>query len=62
MIFLISGMIADLKNAPPYSIIIFHACAHNPTGVDPKQEEWKMLAEVCLVATSCELNPKLRAT
>jgi aspartate/tyrosine/aromatic aminotransferase len=23
-----------------------HACAHNPTGVDPTQEQWKKLAEV----------------
>ncbi|KAG8437270.1 hypothetical protein GDO86_008103 [Hymenochirus boettgeri] len=22
----------------------FHACAHNPTGVDPRQEQWKELA------------------
>ena len=39
-------MTSDLKDAPPYSIIIFHACAHNPTGVDPSQEQWKILAEV----------------
>jgi len=29
-------MLADLKNATPGSIVLFHACAHNPTGVDPK--------------------------
>ena len=43
----LEGMVADLRDAPPFSIVIFHACAHNPTGVDPNQDEWKMLAKVC---------------
>eukprot|EP01125_Pyxidicula_operculata_P006962 TRINITY_DN237_c0_g1_i1.p1 TRINITY_DN237_c0_g1~~TRINITY_DN237_c0_g1_i1.p1 ORF type:complete len:408 (-),score=77.81 TRINITY_DN237_c0_g1_i1:79-1302(-) len=34
------GFIADLKAAPEGSIIVLHACAHNPTGVDPTKEEW----------------------
>lgn len=25
---------------------MLHACAHNPTGVDPTQEQWKKIAEV----------------
>ncbi|GLG94931.1 Aspartate aminotransferase [Gryllus bimaculatus] len=40
------GMIADLKNAPENSVIILHACAHNPTGSDPTQEQWKEIANV----------------
>jgi len=40
------GMIEDLKNAPPGSFIVLHACAHNPTGVDPTPEQWKGIAEV----------------
>ena len=36
----------DLRNAPLYSIVIFHACAHNPTGMDPSREQWKILAKV----------------
>lgn len=35
------GMLADIKAAPKGSIFLFHACAHNPTGVDPTQEQWK---------------------
>lgn len=31
------GMIEDLQNAPENSVVILHACAHNPTGVDPTQ-------------------------
>lgn len=31
----LDGMLKDLANAQPGSIILLHACAHNPTGVDP---------------------------
>eukprot|EP00667_Euglena_gracilis_P013523 EG_transcript_13959 len=40
------GMLEDLKSAPEGSIILLHACAHNPTGVDPTQEDWKEIAAV----------------
>ncbi|WFD42282.1 aspartate transaminase [Malassezia psittaci] len=40
------GMIKDLKNAPEHSIVLLHACAHNPTGVDPTHEQWRKIAEV----------------
>lgn len=42
------GFKATLENAPPRSVILLHACAHNPTGVDPTREEWKELAEVII--------------
>ena len=35
------GMIADIKAAPKGSVFLLHACAHNPTGVDPTMEQWK---------------------
>jgi len=40
------GMIADLENAPARSVILLHACAHNPTGVDPTQDQWKKICQV----------------
>nr|ACO15246.1 Aspartate aminotransferase, cytoplasmic [Caligus clemensi] len=40
------GMIEDLKNAPQNSVIILHAVAHNPTGIDPTQDQWKAIADV----------------
>ncbi|KAG2187298.1 hypothetical protein INT44_004983 [Umbelopsis vinacea] len=40
------GMIDDLKNAPKNSVVLLHACAHNPTGVDPTQEQWDEIAQV----------------
>lgn len=39
------GMIADIKALPKNSIILLHACAHNPTGVDPTEEQWLKIAE-----------------
>ncbi|KAH8885028.1 hypothetical protein GQ53DRAFT_751633 [Thozetella sp. PMI_491] len=35
------GMVRDIKAAPEGSIFLFHACAHNPTGVDPTEAQWK---------------------
>ncbi len=33
-------------SAPESSMIVLHACAHNPTGVDPTPEQWDRIAEV----------------
>jgi aspartate aminotransferase len=40
------GMLEDLDKADNESIIVFHVCAHNPTGCDPTIEEWKQILEV----------------
>jgi aspartate/tyrosine/aromatic aminotransferase len=40
-------MLQDLSDAPKRSVILLHVCAHNPTGVDPTQEQWKEIAKVC---------------
>lgn len=42
----IEGMLSTLQSAAPGSIIVLHACAHNPTGVDPSPDQWKRIAEV----------------
>eukprot|EP00057_Strongylocentrotus_purpuratus_P024478 XP_011678952.1 PREDICTED: aspartate aminotransferase, cytoplasmic [Strongylocentrotus purpuratus] len=42
----LEGMLEDLKGAPSNSVVILHGCAHNPTGVDATQEDWKQIAEV----------------
>lgn len=33
-------MLEDIENAPDKSIILLHACAHNPTGCDLTHEQW----------------------
>ena len=34
------GMIADLKSAAPGTVIVLHACCHNPTGYDLTPAQW----------------------
>src|SRR5699024_3704826 len=35
-----------LQEVPQGSIVVLHACCHNPTGVDPNLEQWKEIAEI----------------
>mmetsp|Transcript_114505 Transcript_114505/g.278054 ORF Transcript_114505/g.278054 Transcript_114505/m.278054 type:complete len:441 (-) Transcript_114505:66-1388(-) len=46
------GMMHDLHNAPDGSAVLLHACAHNPTGIDPSHEQWR---ELCALAIKKEL-------
>jgi len=41
-----AGAVADIKKIPEGSVIMLHACAHNPTGVDPTPEQWKELSHI----------------
>lgn len=34
------------QNAPERSIVLLHACAHNPTGVDPTPAQWKEISDI----------------
>jgi len=40
------GALLDIAKIPERSIILLHACAHNPTGVDPRPEQWAELSKV----------------
>lgn len=40
------GLVADLKAAEPGTAVLLHACAHNPTGVDPTHEQWEQIRKV----------------
>lgn len=37
---------ADVKGAEDDSLFLLHACAHNPTGVDPTPEQWAELSQL----------------
>jgi aspartate aminotransferase, cytoplasmic len=42
------AMVLKLESeAATGDVIILHACAHNPTGIDPTMEQWATIAEVC---------------
>jgi len=42
----IEGLLKRFNELPDRSVILLHACAHNPTGVDPTEDQWKQIAEV----------------
>jgi aromatic-amino-acid transaminase len=41
-----AAMIAALERLAPGSIVVLHACCHNPTGVDPTPEQWQRILGV----------------
>jgi aromatic-amino-acid transaminase len=41
-----AGMLAGLKALPAQTIVVLHACCHNPTGVDPTTEQWQQIVQV----------------
>lgn len=41
-----AGAMKDISAIPEGSVILLHACAHNPTGVDPSLEQWKEMSDV----------------
>jgi len=38
-----AGMLADLGKLEPGTVVLLHACCHNPTGVDLTTEQWKQV-------------------
>ncbi len=41
------AMLADLKAAAPGTIVVLHACCHNPTGYDLDAAQWAAVVQVC---------------
>ena len=41
-----AGMLEDLRNLPARSVVVLHACCHNPTGVDLSLDDWKAVLDV----------------
>lgn len=40
------GLMKDMEGAPDGSVFLLHACAHNPTGVDPNLEQWSQISNL----------------
>ena len=40
------AMTQALDQVKPGDTVLFHGCCHNPTGMDPNQEQWKQLADL----------------
>ncbi|HWQ36789.1 MAG TPA: amino acid aminotransferase [Blastocatellia bacterium] len=41
------GMLNALKSLPTNSIVVLHACCHNPTGVDLSNDQWRLVIDAC---------------
>ncbi|AAS53582.1 AFR211Cp [Eremothecium gossypii ATCC 10895] len=39
------GVLGALGAAPRGSVFVLHACAHNPTGLDPNEEQWVQILD-----------------
>lgn len=37
-------MLINFQDAPAQSVFVLHACAHNPTGIDPTTDQWERIA------------------
>ena len=40
------GMLADLGKLEPGTVVLLHACCHNPTGVDLNAEQWQQVVDL----------------
>jgi len=43
-----SRLLTAFRTAPTGSVMVLHACAHNPTGVDPTRDQWSAIADVMI--------------
>ena len=41
-----AGMLEDLGKLEPGTVVLLHACCHNPTGVDLEAAQWQQLIEL----------------
>lgn len=41
-----AGMIADLQKLQPGTVVLLHACCHNPTGFDLSHDDWHRVLDV----------------
>lgn len=42
-----SGLKRKLSELPAGSVVVMHACCHNPTGADLNKAQWRELVEIC---------------
>ncbi len=44
----VDEMLETLRAAPKGDLVLFHACCHNPSGLDPSAEQWRAITDVLL--------------
>ena len=40
------AMVASLQSVEAGDMVLFHGCCHNPTGIDPTEAQWEILAKL----------------
>ncbi|MCH8058974.1 MAG: aspartate/tyrosine/aromatic aminotransferase [Proteobacteria bacterium] len=40
------AMLDSLHKVPKGDLVLFHACCHNPTGLDPSEEQWREITDI----------------
>ena len=41
------GIVKSLESFPAKTLVILHACCHNPTGADLTKDQWKTIISIC---------------
>ena len=44
----VDAMLETLRAVPKGDLVLFHACCHNPSGLDPSAEQWRAITDVLL--------------
>lgn len=42
----VDAMLDTLRAAPKGDVVLLHACCHNPSGLDPTEDEWRAVMDV----------------
>jgi aspartate/tyrosine/aromatic aminotransferase len=42
----LEAMLDSLQKIPRGDLVLLHSCCHNPTGIDPDEDEWRAIADV----------------
>ena len=40
------AMLESLQNIPKGDVLLLHACCHNPSGLDPTEEQWRAISDI----------------
>ncbi|MBT8088549.1 MAG: aminotransferase class I/II-fold pyridoxal phosphate-dependent enzyme, partial [Gammaproteobacteria bacterium] len=44
----VDEMLEALRRIPAGDLVLLHACCHNPSGLDPTEDEWRAITDVLL--------------
>jgi aspartate/tyrosine/aromatic aminotransferase len=42
----VDAMLDTLRAAPNGDVVLLHACCHNPSGLDPTEDEWRAIVDI----------------